>query len=222
MLRIQNVHTVAELNADARRCAGVRNLLTFDRAFDKSADRRVLKALLTRVFSVPRAAVKRVATARMQPAVGSSISELQGELQALEAETAAAAADDATASNDEDGDGEAGSNGDEEGEEEGEEEEDEEEGEAPAAAPAKASKQRQAPPAAVERVKHVFSFMWLDDRIWVRVYRIGRGPRGKMDVEEIGPRMTLEPVRIIASGFGGAILSTNENRRKGDDSDEGD
>ena len=28
----------------------------------------------------------------------------------------------------------------------------------------------------------------------------------KIDVAEIGPRLVLEPVRIIASGFGGAVL----------------
>ena len=132
MLRVQNVHTVAELHFEARRCAGVRNLLSFDHEFEVSPDRRVLKALLVRTFSVPCGAAKRVASGR----AGSTSSS-------------------------------------------------------------------------VERVKHALTFTWVDGRIWVRVYRIGRGVAGTMDVEEIGPRMVLEPVRIIASGFGGAVLHSN-------------
>ena len=61
MLRVRNVHTVSELNVQARRCAGVRNLLVFDKAFDASVDRRLLKTLLTRALSVPRGAAKRIA-----------------------------------------------------------------------------------------------------------------------------------------------------------------
>ena len=37
-------------------------------------------------------------------------------------------------------------------------------------------------------------------------YRIETNPAGTLDVEEIGPRLVLLPTRIIASGFGGAIL----------------
>ena len=228
MLRVQNVHTVAELNMDAHRCGGVRNLLAFDKAFEISSERRVLKALLTRVFSVPRGAVKRVATARDKAGAASALDELQDELQALEAETVIASSGSASrASN-----GAAVDGGDDTAAEEPEEQEDEyddendlsDDGEGEAAANGAAnghSKGGSGSGAAVERVKHALSFSWVDDRIWVRVYRIGKGPSGKMDVEEIGPRMTLEPVRIIAGGFGGAILSTNDNRRKGDDSDEG-
>ena len=68
----------------------------------------------------------------------------------------------------------------------------------------------QADGALVERIKHTLSFSWLDDRIWLRVYRIGRNPAGSMDVEEIGPRLVLQPVRIIASGFQGAVLHSHE------------
>lgn len=132
MFRVLNVHTVAELKFGARRVAGVRSLLAFDRAFEASAERRVLKALLCRTLGVPRKAVKRV-RAR-------------------------------------------------------------EDGDAPL----------------VERIKHTLCFSWLDDRIWLRVYRIGRNKAGSMDVEEIGPRLVLQPIRIIASGFEGAVLHSNE------------
>lgn len=144
MFRVLNVHTVAELKLVARRNAGVRSLLSFDQGFDASAERRVVKALLTRTFSVPREA------ARRNRAGGSS-----------------------SAPN-------------------------------------------------IERVKHTLNFTWLDGRIWLRVYRIGRGLDGNMDVEEIGPRLVLQPVRIIASGFGGAILHSYEARDDvpADESDE--
>jgi ribosome biogenesis protein BRX1 len=47
------VHVVPELNLDRRRALSARNLLVFDRAFESSAELRVMKALLTRTFSVP-------------------------------------------------------------------------------------------------------------------------------------------------------------------------
>jgi len=133
MFRVRNLHTVAELNLEARRCLGVRNLLAFDSAFDASPERRVYKALLTRILAVPRGAARRTAATGGLASVRDSI----------------------------------------------------------------------------EHVRHTFMLAWVDDRIWLRVYRIGRGLSGKLDVEEIGPRLVLEPVRIIASGFGGAILHEN-------------
>ena len=127
MFRVLNVHTVSELKFEARRCAGVRNLLSFDRSFEASSDRRVLKALLTRAFAVPRSAVA-------------------------------------------------------------------------------------VRPSGVHRVKHAIAFSWVDGRIFVRFYRINEPTHEGvgMDVEEIGPRFVLQPVRIIASGFGGAVLASFE------------
>ena len=119
LFRVVNVHTVAELKLDARRARRARNVLIFDTEFGYSSDRRILRALLTRIFSVPAAAL--------------------------------------------------------------------------AGPPTKAL--------------HAVTFLWLDGRIWLRVYRIHYGGDGAVvDVEEIGPRTVLCPVRIIASGFGGAIL----------------
>lgn len=124
MLRVRNVHTVAELNLSARRVLGVRNLLSFDAGFEACAERRVLRALLTRTFSVP------------DPAAGTR--------RGL-------------------------------------------------------------------RVKHTVTFSFVDGKIWVRVFRNNTADaQGKVDVEEVGPRIVLEPVRIIASGFGGAVLASHE------------
>lgn len=53
MFRVLNVHTIEELKPEARRASGARNVLVFDRAFDTSAARRVLRQLLTAVFAVP-------------------------------------------------------------------------------------------------------------------------------------------------------------------------
>ena len=59
-----------------------------------------------------------------------------------------------------------------------------------------------------EPVRHTLSFAWLDGRIWLRTYRIGAAIMGgdKIELEEIGPRLVLAPVRIIAGAFGGAII----------------
>lgn len=57
------------------------------------------------------------------------------------------------------------------------------------------------------KVQHTIVFSWLDERIWMRVYRIVVDEARKTtDVAEIGPRMVLDPVRIIASSFDGAML----------------
>ena len=117
-----NVHTMAELNSDAQHCAGARNLLVFDKGFDATVERRLLKALLTRMFAVPRAAAS-----------------------ALE-------------------------NG-------------------------------------IHPVKHAITFTWLDRRVWVRVFRISRQSRPGEELCEIGPRMVLQPVSVIASCLGGAVLA---------------
>ena len=138
LFRVVNVHTVAELKLEARRAHRARNVLIFDRAFGWrlaelsacglqallapgrafgcSSERRVVRALLTRIFSVD-----------------------------------------------------------------------------PSVEPG--------------RALHAITFLWLDGRVWLRVYRIQYADDGTvLDVAEIGPRTVLCPVRIIASGFGGAIL----------------
>ncbi|KAL1527215.1 hypothetical protein AB1Y20_015893 [Prymnesium parvum] len=57
------------------------------------------------------------------------------------------------------------------------------------------------------KVQHTINFAWLDERIWVRVYRIVfDGTLQQTDITEIGPRLVLDPVRIIANSFSGALL----------------
>jgi ribosome biogenesis protein BRX1 len=62
-----------------------------------------------------------------------------------------------------------------------------------------------------QAARHLISFSWLDGSIWLRVYRVQGhvDGSGALDVEEIGPRLVLSPIRIIASGFGGAILHSS-------------
>ena len=136
MFRVMNIHTVAELKLEARRVLGARNVVVFDSSFGQTADRRVMRALLSRAFAVPR---------RHR--------------------------------------GDGGGSGD-------------------AAGSAGASGAKHA------AARHSVSFSWLDGRVWMRVYRIQEavGGGGVLDVAEIGPRLVLAPVRIIASGFGGAVL----------------
>jgi ribosome biogenesis protein BRX1 len=64
-------------------------------------------------------------------------------------------------------------------------------------------------------VDHVLSFMILDNRIWFRNYQIsfsqpvdGKGP-GDMLLVEVGPRFVLNPIKIFAGSFGGAMLWEN-------------
>jgi len=64
-------------------------------------------------------------------------------------------------------------------------------------------------------VDHVLSFMILDNRIWFRNYQLsygvaaeGKGP-GDMLLAEVGPRFVLNPIKIFAGSFGGAMLWEN-------------
>jgi len=65
-------------------------------------------------------------------------------------------------------------------------------------------------------VDHVLSFMILDNRIWFRNYQIsfsqavenGKGP-GDMLLVEVGPRFVLNPIKIFAGSFGGAMVWEN-------------
>merc|ERR1712137_399590 len=55
---------------------------------------------------------------------------------------------------------------------------------------------------------HIFSFAYLDNRIWFRNYQIV-WPQNKLDeteLIEIGPRFVLEPIRIFSGSFKGSTL----------------
>eukprot|EP00854_Cymbomonas_tetramitiformis_P005187 gene5187-6312_t len=63
---------------------------------------------------------------------------------------------------------------------------------------------------------HVFSFSVADTRIWFRNYQVvlpsdkaGKQQLDGMTLVEVGPRMCLNPIRIFAGGFGGAVLYDN-------------
>uniref|UniRef100_A0A7S0LPP0 Brix domain-containing protein n=1 Tax=Coccolithus braarudii TaxID=221442 RepID=A0A7S0LPP0_9EUKA len=130
MLRVLNMHTVAELKLDARRVLGARNVLVFDPVFSHGAEKQVLRELLTRVFSVPRSRGKRVSAATST-----------GTRESV--------------------------------------------------------------------ARHTVSFSWLDGSIWIRVYRmdVSEIDPQQTELNEIGPRLVLRPIRIIAGGFSGSILN---------------
>jgi len=62
---------------------------------------------------------------------------------------------------------------------------------------------------------HVVGFYWADGRVWLRNYQ-AQWPEGKARAQaeppqlvEVGPRMTLNPIRIFAGAFRGAVLWSN-------------
>ena len=61
---------------------------------------------------------------------------------------------------------------------------------------------------------HVLGFYWLEGRVWLRNFQAhwpeGRqGAREPPELVEVGPRMTLNPIRIFAGSFRGAVLWSN-------------
>eukprot|EP00736_Rhodelphis_marinus_P008035 Rmarinus@m.19483 len=68
-------------------------------------------------------------------------------------------------------------------------------------------------------VDHVFSFFYVDDRIWFRNFQIiepqnkaeAAAAEGKPTLVEIGPRFVLQPIRIFGGSFGGPTLYENPN-----------
>lgn len=69
-------------------------------------------------------------------------------------------------------------------------------------------------------IDHVLSFNLLDGRVWVRAYQIVNQHEEKFtekdDIDklvliEIGPRFTLQPVKVFDSSFGGKALWQNKD-----------
>ncbi|XP_049847894.1 uncharacterized protein LOC126304757 isoform X3 [Schistocerca gregaria] len=64
-------------------------------------------------------------------------------------------------------------------------------------------------------IDHVFSFSWLDEKVWFRNYQIvdevSSGNKGdqQRSLVEIGPRFVLEPIRILQGSFCGKVLWEN-------------
>lgn len=79
---------------------------------------------------------------------------------------------------------------------------------------------------------HVFSFAWLDGRVWFRNYQIVQGKQAssssssgnqsvtpavasavgmdEMTLVEVGPRFCLQPIKIMEKSFAGRVLYQNE------------
>jgi len=54
---------------------------------------------------------------------------------------------------------------------------------------------------------HVFTFSWLDNRVWFRNYQIVDEEKGTL--AEIGPRFVLNPIKILEGSFRGEVLWSN-------------
>ena len=60
---------------------------------------------------------------------------------------------------------------------------------------------------------HAFSFSFLDGRIWFRHFQIiwdGETVRGEIELNEIGPRFVLQPIRIFSGSFHGETIYRND------------
>lgn len=59
-------------------------------------------------------------------------------------------------------------------------------------------------------IDHVFNFgITVDENIWFRSYQIINGNENKDDLQEIGPRFTLQLIRIFDGSFCGTVLYDN-------------
>lgn len=56
-------------------------------------------------------------------------------------------------------------------------------------------------------IDHVFNFSYVDNRIWFRNYEIL--DEKSADLNEIGPRFTLNLIKIFDGSFGGPIIYSN-------------
>lgn len=64
-------------------------------------------------------------------------------------------------------------------------------------------------------VDHVLSFSIADNRLWIRNYQVVPSPEKKrvtadsLGLVEVGPRLTLNPIKILEGSFGGPVLYSN-------------
>merc|ERR1719272_63199 len=67
-------------------------------------------------------------------------------------------------------------------------------------------------------IDHVFSFFYLDQRIWFRNFQLNfnlinnRKNKSKPILIEIGPRMVLQPLKMLSGSFSGRIFWTNKDK----------
>jgi ribosome biogenesis protein BRX1 len=63
-------------------------------------------------------------------------------------------------------------------------------------------------------IDHVFTFSLLGDKVWFRNFQVAEEVNDdtkkiEKTLVEIGPRFVLDPIRILAGGFSGAVLWDN-------------
>lgn len=63
-------------------------------------------------------------------------------------------------------------------------------------------------------IDHVFSFSLIDGKVWFRNFQVAdeiNETTKKLDktLVEIGPRFVMDPIRVLAGGFSGAVLWDN-------------
>lgn len=63
-------------------------------------------------------------------------------------------------------------------------------------------------------IDHIFSFSLIDGKVWFRNFQVAdeiNEQTKKLDktLVEIGPRFVMDPIRILAGGFSGAVLWDN-------------
>ena len=61
----------------------------------------------------------------------------------------------------------------------------------------------------------MFSFYWVDNRIWFRHYQLFRDAKldkslNELELVEIGPRFSLNPIKIFAGFMGGEVIYSNK------------
>lgn len=62
---------------------------------------------------------------------------------------------------------------------------------------------------------HVVTFAWCDNRVWIRNYQVVTALDKKqltdesLSLVEVGPRTTLQPIKVFAGSFQGKVLFEN-------------
>eukprot|EP01006_Ploeotia_vitrea_P040661 TRINITY_DN66444_c12_g1_i1.p1 TRINITY_DN66444_c12_g1~~TRINITY_DN66444_c12_g1_i1.p1 ORF type:complete len:261 (+),score=8.10 TRINITY_DN66444_c12_g1_i1:32-784(+) len=65
-------------------------------------------------------------------------------------------------------------------------------------------------PSSVPYVDNIFTFCWLDGRIWFRNYEVKRKANKEWDAIEIGPRFVMEPIQMWSGFWNGDITWKSE------------
>ena len=65
-------------------------------------------------------------------------------------------------------------------------------------------------------IDHMFCFYWVDNRIWFRHYQLFRDTKmdkslNEVELVEIGPRFSLNPIKIFNGFMGGQVIYSNKD-----------